>query len=63
MIMFYRLTTSYNNRLREAVLEEREPAESQNYLRTDWQVLSEMGPQFDVMESMFNDGIVDINFE
>jgi len=22
-----------------------------------------MGPQFDMMESMFNDGIVDINFE
>lgn len=43
----FRITTGVDNRLREVALEEKEPTEQNSYLRTDWQELSEMGPQFE----------------
>ena len=42
----------------EVVLEEKEPSEELTYLRTDWQELSEMGPQFECLADPY-----DINFD
>ena len=42
----------------EVVLEEKEPVEELSYWRTDWQELSEMGPQFEYLADPY-----DINFD
>ena len=40
--------------MKEIVLKDKEPAEEDNYLRIDWQELSEMGPQFDLNIDSFD---------
>ncbi len=41
------MTTGFDNRIREVLLEEKEPYETPDYLRSDWQELSEIGPQYE----------------
>lgn len=48
----FRFTTGVE--MREIALEEKEPSEEFRYLRTDWQELSEMGPQFDINVDLFD---------
>ena len=44
IINFFRFTTDFDNRMREVALEDKEPSVEHSYMRTDWQVLNEMGP-------------------
>jgi len=55
------MTTDVHNRIREVALEEKEPQQETDYLRTDWQELSEMGPQYEECADLL-DNVVDRDY-